>query len=311
MKIYNLVIRCTLTVAALAATSVHAVPFEDNYYVRPGLRVGGGAFQDGYIQNGTTSASQTQSVIGTSRSTVDLGDGTVKMFAAESFASEVGLQTFGGFGERLRIQNGQGTDWSLSFAIEGTISGVVGFAAEGPLPPTFVYDVGLVVLEAGIGTGLDFLDFARDLCFGQDPDNCIPTPAPLADRYSRTTYEPSFEGFNDDFSIDVSESVTANIRLDSNDEFFDVFVYTNVFLAADTAGADSGLQGYVLDFENTATYEQSFADGVEVFSSSGEFLGLADFNDDLPPNPVPSPSVLHLLLVGLMCFPLARRRLLG
>lgn len=294
-----------------SSVSIQAMPLDgDNYYVRPVLRVGGGELIDGIVINGPTVSSQSQSVTGTSRSEVNLQEGTVKMYAEESFTTPVGLQTFGGFGERLTIKNGAGTSWGIDFGIEGEIFGDLGPRAPGAPLPTIVYDVGVVVHEAGVADWSNFLGLANDPCWGQDPLNCDPAPAALANEYSQGIFEVPVENWVegiDDFFEYLYTDVSVDISLDSNDEIFDLFTYTNVYLAFDTAGVGSGLENYVLDFENTATYSQQFAPDVEVFSSSGEFLGLSTPPNN-PPGTVPVPGALQLFSLGFATLLLGRRR---
>lgn len=311
MKHLKLAATGALLFGGFSSFSIHAMPLAgDNYYVRPGLRVGGGAFQDGLSQNGPTVSSQTQGVTGISRSEVSLENGTVKMYAEEFTNSAVGLQTFGGFGERITIKNGAGTNWGIDFGIEGEAFGDLGFRAPGAPLPTIVYNVGVVVLEAGIADYSNFLSFANNPCFGQDPLACSPVPAALANEFSQGLYEVPVEDFfegMDSFYEFLQTDVSVNINLDSNLEQFDLFTYTNVFMAFDTVGSQSGLQNYVLDFENTAQYIQNFAPNVEVFSSSGEFLGLEKPTFD-PPSTVPTPGVLQLFGLGLVALFMGRRR---
>lgn len=299
-------------VGGFASVYTQAMPLESNYYVRPGLRVGGGAFQDGLIENGPTTSSQQQGVVGFSSSEVSLENGTVKMYAEEFFNTTVGLQTFGGFGERLFIRNGAGTNWGTNLSIEGEVFGGLGpRAPSDDLPPTIIYDVGIVVHEAGVADWSNFLGIANDPCWGQDPLDCDPAPAPLANEFSQGRYEVPVDDWQEgveDFYEFLFRQVSANILLDSNDEVLDLFVYSNLFLAFDTAGAGSGLENYVLDFENTAQYSQTFAPGVDVFSSSGEFLGLTTPPPIDPPDPVPAPGALQLALLGLASMVLGRRR---
>lgn len=304
MKVCKLAIVLCFAAGSIASLPLMAMPLDGpSYYVRPGLRVGGGEFQDGLTVNGPTTASQTQGVVGTSRSTVSLVDGTVKMYADELFSSAVGLQAFGGFGERVTVNGGLGTNWGISFGIEGDISGQLGPAAPGAPVPTVVYDIGVVVLEAGIANADNFLFYANDPCYEQDPLNCVPLPAALANAYSQALFEVPVEDWqptgSNDFFESVSASVDVNIALTSNSAVFDIFTYTNVFMAFDTVGSGSGLESYTLDFENTATYSQTFANGVEVFSSSGEFLGL-EAPPTEPPTDVPAPGSLPLLGLGLL-----------
>lgn len=311
MKYFKLAATGAMIVSGLASASIYAMPLAgDNYYVRPALRVGGGALQDGLVQNGTTVSSQTQSVTGTSRSEVNLQEGTVKMYAEEYFNSAVGLQAFGGFGERITVKNGAGTSWGVDFGIEGEVFGDLGFRAPGAPAPVIVYDVGVVVHEAGLADWSNFLGLANDPCWGQDPLNCTPAPAALANEYSQGIYEVPVENFAegiDAFFEYLYTDVSANINIGSNLETFDLFTYTNVFMAFDTLGVDSGLENYVLDFENTARYSQEFAPNVEVFSSSGQFLGLPTPPDN-PPGSVPTPGALQLFSLGLAALFAGRRR---
>ncbi len=313
MNIFKCVTVGTVLAGSLSSLSTMAMPVEttSQYYVRPGLRVGGGAFQDGLQENGPTSAVQSQSVSGFSRSTVDLTQGTVKMYAEEPSITQVGLQTFGGFGERLTIRNGAGTNWGMNFGIEGEAYGDLGPRAPGGPLPVVIYNVGVVVHEAGVADWSNFLGLANDPCWGQDPLECNPAPAALVNNSSQGIYDVPVEDYAegiDQFFEYLSTAVSANVALETNNETFDLFVYTNVFMAFDTLGPGSGLRNYVLDFENTATYDQTFAQGVDVFSSSGQFLGLTTPPPIDPPGNVPTPGALPLFGLGLLALALGRRR---
>ncbi|MFK7975646.1 MAG: hypothetical protein AB8C02_05890 [Halioglobus sp.] len=311
MKYLKIAATGALLVGGFSSVSIHAMPLlGEQYYVRPVLRVGGGEIIDGLVQNGATVATQSQGVTGNSRSEVNLREGTVKMYAEEFTNSAVGLQTFGGFGERITVRNGAGTSWGIDFGVEGEVFGDLGFRAPGAPAPTIVYNVGVVVLEAGLADYSNFLSFARDPCFGQDPLSCTPAPAALANEFSQLQYEVPVEDFFDGdggFYDFLSTAVSVDIAIDSNLEQFDLFTYTNVFMAFDTLGPQSGLQNYVMDFENTARYTQQFAPNVDVFSSSGEFLGLTTPPND-PPGTVPTPGVLQLFGLGLAALFMGRRR---
>lgn len=311
MKHMKLAVTSALLVGGFASVSIQAMPLAgDNYYVRPALRVGGGELQDGLVLNGSTVSSQVQGVTGFSRSEVNLQEGTVKMYAEEYTDSAVGLQAFGGFGERITVKNGAGTSWGVDFGIDGEVYGDLGFRVQGAPSPVIVYDVGIVVHEAGVADWSNFLGLANDPCWGQDPLNCTPAPAALANEYSQGLYDVPvddfYEGFDSFFEY-LYTDVSANINITSNLQTFDLFTYTNIYMAFDTVGPESGLQNYVLDFENTAQYSQQFAPNVEVFSSSGQFLGLPTPPDN-PPGSVPTPGALQLFGLGLASLFIGRRR---
>lgn len=300
----------TLTLLAEAA---QAASIQSSYFVRPVLRIGAGEIIDGRQVNGPTTGSLEQSVVGNSESAVNLTNGTVKMYAQES-AAETGLQTFGAFGERLTINGGAGTNWDLSFGLEGDLYGQLGPRAPSPSsPPLFFYDLSIVVFNQGVADSTNFFALARDACWGQDPLNCSPVPAPLAYEYVFESipipvddYDPFGDDSDNEFYIDVYDEIFASIELASNHEVLDIFVFTNMWVAPN--GAGNGLESYFADFSNTATYSQQFAPGVEAFSSSGQFLGLAA-PPVTPSSNVPAPGGLLLIAIGLLGLGVSRRRM--
>lgn len=289
--------------AALSQTA-YAVPVDANYYVRPLLQVGSGAYQDGLEYNGATEATQSQSVSGSSWSTVDLGNGTAKMYS-EGSAGLPGLLAFGGFGEKLTITGGAGTFWDLSYAMEGSFSGDLEFVTPGSSNPHLFYNLGLVVFAAGVADATNFLGIANDPCWGQDPLNCTPAPAALANVSTSEFFEAPVLGGEDDFFETFFRQVTASVFLPTNNEVLELFVYSNVIVDAQ---AGAGLANYVADFSQTASFAQQFAPGVDAYSSSGEFLGLVAPPDDPPPNGVPAPGVLGLFGLGLLALGWTRRK---
>ena len=312
MKQVKLTATLFIGIGAFASVAATATPITDvSYYVRPALRVGGGELIDGYEANGAKSKDLSQGVTGTSRSAVNLGNGTVKMYVDETLNSPVGFQAFGGFGERIDIRNGAGTTWDFAFGIEGEIFGDLGFVAPGQQPATFVYNVGLVAHQAGVANGQNFLGIANDPCWGQDPLHCTPAPAALVNEFAQGVYVVPADEFPDvqNFYEYVSETVFGSIDLLTNFEQFDIFTYTNIFLAFDTTGPESGLTRYTMDFENTATFTQTVAPGVEVYSSSGEFLGFGEAPPiDTPPTGVPVPATFALFSLGLVGLGWSRRK---
>ena len=260
-----------------------------SYYVRPGLRVGGeGEFQDGLQQNGPTVSTQQQGVIGQSRSTVSLDEGTVKMYI-DSLGTKLNLQTFGGFGERITVRGGAGTTWSVDFSVTGSLETRGGQPRiEGVRDPLWFYDIGMAIYRPGVAN----FDTFNLRSLVESPDNLF---------YGYEQQITEIDSDADESFQDAFLSITGFVPLDTDNEVFDLFVFTNVII--DPEDGD-GLIDYVADFENTATYSQSFEPGVEAFSSSGSFLGLSappplDENDDPPGVPVPLPSSALLLAAGL------------
>ena len=62
-----------------------------------------------------------------------------------------------------------------------------------------------------------------------------------------------------------------------------------------------------MDFEHTATFNQEVAPGVELYSSSGEFLGLGT-PPPTGPTPVPVPATFTLFSLGLLGLGFTRRK---
>lgn len=282
--------KATLVGIILAAAAVEATAA--NYYVRPALRVGAGELIDGHQTNGPVNHFLSQSVVGYSESEVDLATGTVKMYS-ENSAHTQGLQTFGAFGDRITINGGAGTTFDLDFQVYGELYGLLEFAAPGGAPPSIWVDVGIVAFAPGVADGTNFFGIANDPCWGQDPLNCTPAPDPLLFDYEGFTEDMEISGFfegDTDFYQDVFRSATASFTLPGNHEVMDIFAFTNVTV---NAAPGAGVSEWVADFSNTAEFSFNTEPGVEVFSSSGQFVGA-------PAVPVPAAAWLFgSALLGL------------
>lgn len=244
------------------------------------MRIGDGEIIDGIEVNGSTTSTNEQGVVGYSSSTVNLNEGTVKMYA-EEFAPITGLQTFGSFGERITVTNGAGTDWSLGFEVEGFLETLAGGPLINGVPdPTLYYDVGIAVYRAG---QVDWTNFVNN-----------PDFEPLLFEFD-AIIDP-IDNLSEYSYVDVFASAFGSIALESDYEQFDIFAFTNVIV--DSENGD-GLESYISDFTNTASYSQTFANGVEAFSSSGEFLGLSTPHPPPPVNQASAPASLAMLSFGL------------
>lgn len=276
----------TLAITAITALvtiqSVQAAVLtttDPNYFVRPALRIGAGELIDGISVNNDINSMQEQGVVGYSSSEVDLAQGTVKMYAAENSFLE-GLQTFGSFGERITVTGGAGTDWDLSFAVEGILD-VFGGApiVNGQPPATLLYNVGIAVYRPG---QVQWNNFVNN-----------PNFEPLLFEFNEVV--DIVDGFDEFSRLEVFADVFGSIQLESDYEVFDIFAFTNVVV---TPNLGSGFIEYEADFLNTARFGQTFAAGVEAFSSSGQFMGLG--NPPPPPiNNVSNPSAFALFSMAL------------
>lgn len=277
---------------ALASASALAAPFQtgSNYFVRSVLRVGlGGELIDNPIINGAHTSNTTQGVVGRSESTSNLEDGTVKMYL-ESGPQLQFLQAFGSFGDRVTVTNGQDTQWNMSFSLEGSLMTYGGAPViNDAAPPLFWADIGLAIFEPGQVTWNTFND-------------------------SNDEFDPLFRSYNqhsmpidssaEETYTDISFEASGGIPLDSNFEVFDIFAWTNIWVASQVG---DGLEYYEADFLNTASLDLSFAPGVTGYSSSGQFMGLGT----PPPRPstgIPSPGGLALFGIGLMGLRLVKRK---
>lgn len=269
------------TLMTIQSVQAEIIVTDPNYFVRPALRIGAGELIDGIQVNGDLQSMQEQGVVGYSSSTVNLSEGTVKMYAGENTSLQ-GLQTFGSFGERITVTNGAGTNWDLSFAVEG----ILDLFGGGPIlddstPSTLLYNVGIAVYKAG---EVQWNNFVNNPNF--DPV--------LFEFNQQVDIIEEFEDFN---QIDVYAEVFGSVELESDFEVFDIFAYTNVIVGANFG---TGIEEYEADFLNTARFGQTFAEGVEAFSSSGEFMGLGLAPTVQTPTPVPASGGLALLALGLM-----------
>lgn len=289
LKKNKITVCCSVLVGLLATPFVQAavIVSEPSYFTRPVLRVDGELI-DGIQVNGAIESTQQQGVVGYSESTVNLENGTVKMYM-EDFSGQNSLQTFGSFGERVTIKNGAGTMWDIGFALEGILETYAG----GPIndavnSPTIFYDVGIAVYKAGEVMWNNFVPGATD--------------------FDALLYEYDFSVDDIDSTsefeeYDINTNVSGSVEIASDYEVYDIFTFTNVIVSTEIG---DGLEEYVANFLNTATFDQSFAPGVEAFSSSGQFIGLAT-----PPpiitTDVPEPESLLLFGLGLTIFARVKR----
>ncbi len=285
----------TLAMMGMAeVASASLIITEPAYFVRPALRIGAAELIEGIIVNGETESTNSQGVVGYSESTVNLADGTVKMYSEEhNYGQLDGLQTFGSFGERITITGGAGTNWDMSFALEGSL-----YAEGGSLiipdnlpPPRIFYDVGIAVYEPGQAEWSNFVGIAND------PDDGI---EPLLFEYS--FYVDYIDSEIEEVFYDIFAEVSGSIALDTDYEVFDIFAYTNVSIWTNFG---DGLDYYEADFMNTASFDLQFAPGVNAYSSSGQFMGLST---PPPVVNVPEPGTFLLLGLGLVAFGTTRSR---
>lgn len=283
----------TTVVMGMAEAALAVPVVEDTaYFVRPALRVGVGEVIEGVQVNGDTEATNSQGVVGYSESTVNLADGTVKMYS-EEYSPLNGLQTFGSFGERITIRNGAGTNWDINFGLEGQLSTLGGSPIiPGTPPPQLFYDVGIAVYAPGQADWSNFVGIAYDLEDGIDPI-----------LFEYASFIDDIDGTAEEDYYDIFAEVLGSITLETDNEVFDIFAFTNVSVWTD---AGNGLEYFEADFLHTASFGQQFAQGVNAYSSSGQFMGLTT-----PPplvNTIPEPASLLLFGLGLGVFGVRRKK---
>jgi hypothetical protein len=278
-KMAAIAITTLTTLSIIQTTQAALVVTEPNYFVRPALRVGFGELIDGITVNGDLQSTQDQGVVGYSSSEVDLSEGTVKMYSSESSLLQ-GLQTFGSFGERITITGGAGTNWDLSFAVEGMLNILGGGPVlDSEQPATLLYNVGIAVYQAG---QVQWNNFVNN-----------PNFDPLLFQFQETV--DILDGSDSFSEMNVYEEVFGSVTLASDYEVFDIFAYTNMIVTPHTG---NGIVEYEADFTNTARFGQTFANGAQGFSSSGSFMGLTT-PPPAPTNNVTSPSIIALLGISL------------
>lgn len=284
-----------LVTFAVVSESAFAVPIDANYFVRPFLQVGSAIVQDGLQTNGPIEATQTQNLVGSSTSTVNLAEGTVKMYAEVANAAQPILTNSGVFGERLTIQGGQGTNWNMDFTLDGSVTGDLGSRAAGSPDPFVFYNMKIAVFEAGVADYSNFWGIATNPCWGQDPSNCTEV-YPLNKVSVSESIDIPYDPAETSYFLDIYETISASVLLLTNNALLDLFVSANVAVVL-SGGVSSGVVNYSSDFSNTAAFSQTFAPGVIAYSSSGQFLGLPA---PPPPAQVPTPGTLAMLMIGLL-----------
>lgn len=284
LKKRNITVCCLAGLLATPFVQAVVIIDEPSYFVRPVLRVDGELI-DGINVNGSLVSTQLQGVLGYSESTVNLQEGTVKMYL-EDYSGQNSLQTFGSFGERITLKNGAGTFWDIDFAVEGLLDTYAGGPINDAVPAAHIfYDVGIAVYKAGQVMWDNFVPGFND--------------------YEALLYQHSFSIDEIDNTADYSgysiyQEVFGSVEIASDYEEYDIFTFTNVIVNTQIG---DGLEQYFADFLNTARFDQSFAAGVEAYSSSGQFMGLAK----APPNSggstdVPEPQSLLFFGLGLTLF---------
>ena len=110
-----------------------------------------------------------------------------------------------------------------------------------------------------------------------------------------------FQEGDEDFYQSIYREASGSFVLPSNYEQMDIFAFTNVIVDAQPG---AGVSEWYADFSNTAEFSFYSEPGVDVFSSSGQFLGT--------PSAVPVPAAAWLFgsaLLGL--FGINRRKTKG
>jgi len=280
---------CSILLGLLATPFAQAavIVSDPSYFTRPVLRVDGELI-DGIQVNGDIESTQLQGVVGYSESTVNLADGTVKMYM-EDFSGQNTLQTFGSFGERVTIKNGAGTTWDVGFALEGILEAYGG----GPLnnavnSPNIFYDVGIAVYKAGEVMWNNFVPGFNDF---------------EALLYQHEFSIDEIDAASEYREYDLSQEVFGSVEIASDFEVYDIFTFTNVTVSTEMG---DGLEEYIANFLNTASFNQTFAPGVQAFSSSGQFGGLTTPPPVIPVD-VPEPESLLLFGLGLTLFARVKR----
>ncbi|MFA3789986.1 PEP-CTERM sorting domain-containing protein [Aliiglaciecola sp. SL4] len=265
--------------------AISAVIVDDSsYFVRPALRVSTGELIDGITVNGETEVMLSQGVSGYSESTVNLSEGTVKMYSSEYGSTLDGLQTFGSFGERVTIKNGAGSNWDVGFDIEGFLDVYAGapLIPSVDTSPSIFYDVGIAVYPAGEVSWNNFVPGFNDF-------------TPILYEYN-SAYD-LIDADAESSYYDLFTSALGSVEIVSDYEVFDIFAFTNVIVSSDYG---DGLEAYDADFMHTASFNMNFAEGVDAYSSSGDFMGLAKLPaDDGGPSQIPEPESLLLFASGI------------
>ena len=260
--------------ALLFAASANA------YFVRPVVTFGSGTLIDGLIVDGAT-----QNDVGfndaarQARSDVNLATGEMKLFAAASGPS-TSASGQGIMGDTVTFVNGIGTDAYFSFGLDAVLD--VDVTIDTFDSPLFSWRVTVGVFERGL---VDYTDW-----FGRSGEALL----------FNTATDSISDPMADIVGMPINAFVDGTLILPTNRETYDVFYQASLFGGSGSLGQ---IASFVFDGENTATAGVDVAQGVEVYSGSGVFLG---FGAD--PNAVPVPATIALLSAGWIGFSRRRKR---
>ncbi len=241
------------------------------YFVRPYVSLGAGVI-DGYEANGATERNEN---FGSAlQAQVSLAQGTIRNYLEHEGST---AQSAGVMGDRLTVNNAEGTPMAFSFRFDGSI---VAPARDPNLNSFF---------QIGIYANL----YVFDSSAGATYLNFDVLPGALVGQSRFLQYNNPVQPLD----IDVDETLSGSFIVGAGRRSFDVFLSLAIFISP-----NSNPGTVTMDFMNTGRAQVSTAPGVVFTSDSGVFLGSAQTL------PVPEPTTTLLMALGLLAVLGAARR---
>ena len=241
------------------------------YFVRPYVSLGAGVI-DGYEANGATE--RQESFATALQAQVSLDQGTIRNYLE---VNGVRGQSAGVMGDRLTVDNAEGTQMAFAFNFDGNITAP---ARDPNLNSTLQIAIfaSLYVFDSSVGATYLNFDLLPGALVGQRRALDFSNPTEALDTF-------------------VDDTLSGSFIVGAGRRSFDVFMSLAIVVSPNNNPGT-----VTMDFMNTGTARVDTAPGVVFTSDSGVFLGSAQTL------PVPEPGTYLLMSLGLVAVLRASRR---